>query len=309
MKLRSLRRLLPVALLLLLAACATPQPLPPPERPDIPFGEGRIWQIDFPGMEPSYLFGTIHVSDPRVLKLPEAAERAFASARIAAFEVKKERGEVELAERPEYYLLPEGESLSGLIGFWSYNRLKHLPTFRYFTLRDFDRVQPWIVWLIIADRDINVGLRSDPNKPVLDDWLQQRAIDEGKEVVGLETAEQQLDIFRGMPMEDQVSMLVSAIDEYYRPATEIDLLGLYLDGDLAMRYALWQRFLEHLDPEVARRFHNRIGPDRNRYMAERLPAVFAKGSTFVAVGAMHLPGGDGILRLLEEQGFTVTRLH
>ncbi len=309
MRLHPLHRLLAVTLLPLLAACATPRPLPLPERPDIPFGEGRIWQVDLPGLEPSYLFGTIHVSDPRVLKLPEAVETAFASAEIAAFEVEISRETIDLTKRPEYYWLPEGESLSDLIGFWSYNRLQHLPTFRYFTLRDFDRVQPWVVWFLIADRDIEFGLRESPDKPVLDDWLQQRAIDEGKEVIALETTEQQLQIFGGLPMEDQVSMLVSAIDEYYRPGTKVDRLRLYLDGDLATRYALWQRFLSHLDPEVAQRFNDRIGPSRNRYMAERLLPVFARGSTFVAVGAMHMPGEDGILRLLERQGFTVTRLH
>jgi len=309
MKRLRLHPFLAVAVLLLLAACATPKPLPLPERPDIPFGEGRIWQLDFPGQEPSYLFGTIHVSDPRVMKLPEEAETAFSKAEIAAFEVEIERDQMDLTERPEYYLLPEGETLMGQIGFWSYNRLKHLPTFYYFTLRDFDRLQPWVIWFVIADKDVTIGLREDPNKPVLDDWLQQRALDEGKEVIALETAEQQLQIFGGMPMDDQVSMLVSAIDEYYRPGTEVDRLRLYLDGDLAMRYALWQRFLGHMDPGVAQRFHARIGSDRNRFMAERLLPIFARGSTFVAVGAMHLPGDDGLLRLLELQGFTITRLH
>jgi uncharacterized protein YbaP (TraB family) len=43
-------------------------------------------------------------------------------------------------------------------------------------------------------------------------------------------------------------------------------------------------------------------------MTEALLPVFARGSTFVAVGALHMPGEEGILSLLERRGYTVTRL-
>jgi len=309
--LRTTRLRMPAALgllLLSLAACATPEPLPLPERQPIPHGQGRIWQVDRPGLEPSYLFGTIHVSDPRVLSLPDAAEVAFVGAKIAAFETGFEL-ESEEEQQEAHFMLPEGQSLSGLLGFWTYNRLRNLAQFRVFTLKHFDQLQPWVIWLLIADREVGGGFKEDPEKPVLDNWLQTRAMEAGKEVVALETAEEQMAIFAEIPMEDQVSMLKSAVDEYYGPRTRVDQLQLYLEGDLELRYALWWRFLSHLEPDVAQRFHERIGTNRNRIMAERLLPVFARGSTFVAVGTMHLPGEDGILALLEQQGFTVTRLH
>lgn len=291
---------------LLLAGCATPS-LPLPERPDIPFGEGRIWQVDKSGLEPSYLFGTIHRTDPRLFELPKAAETAFERAQIAAFEV--ELGiEPSDAETEAYARLPAGDTLKSVLGATYYNRLRNLSFFRYFELEAFDRLQPWVIWLLVADREIDTGLKRDPGNAVLDDWLQQRAIDDDKEIVALETWEEQINIFAGMPMEDQASMLRSAIDSYYEPRTEVNNLRLYLDGDLAMSYALWQRFLDSMEPAVAQRFHNRIGTTRNRNMVERLMPVFARGSTFVVVGVMHMPGEDGLLRLLEQQGYAVTRL-
>jgi hypothetical protein len=44
-------------------------------------------------------------------------------------------------------------------------------------------------------------------------------------------------------------------------------------------------------------------------MVERLRPRLAEGGAFVAVGALHLPGEEGILRLLERQGYRVTRLY
>jgi uncharacterized protein YbaP (TraB family) len=44
-------------------------------------------------------------------------------------------------------------------------------------------------------------------------------------------------------------------------------------------------------------------------MAERIGRVLEKGAVFVAIGAMHLPGEDGVLNLLEQAGYRVTRIY
>ena len=301
--------------LLLLAGCGTPQRLnipvweeaPLPEAVEIPHGQGRIWQVDFPGQEPSYLFGTIHVSDPRVFNLPKAAEEAFAKAHIAAFEAANDDNPEDSVVKT-YFELPKDTDLEEVIGSETYDRMMGLFLFQVLKFERLDRMQPWVIWMLVGGQEITVDVRQQKDKPVLDDWLQTRAADDGKEVVALETAIQQWSIFSDMPMEDQVSMLRSAIDHYNGPRTKVERIRLYLDGDLAVRQALWDRFLSSMDPAVAQRFNERLVTGRNRSMTERLVALFARGSTFVAVGAMHLPGEEGILSLLERRGYTVTRL-
>ena len=54
-------------------------------------------------------------------------------------------------------------------------------------------------------------------------------------------------------------------------------------------------------------FEERIVTDRNRRMAERMQPMLTAGAAFVAVGALHLPGEEGIVALLREAGWTVTR--
>ena len=291
---------------LLLAACGTSPPLP--DRPDIPFGEGRLWQVERPGLPTSYLFGTRHDSDKRVLALPQAVETAFAKATIAAFEIVGD-DDPTAEQRAAFLQLPAGRSLVDVVGAEIYRELRSVLSTQHLSVSVFDRVQPWVVWSSIASREISIGRHEPSGQPVLDDLLEQRAKEAGKEVIGLETIDEQLQIFGGIPLDDQASMLRSAMAVYYDPRSRVDRIESYLDGDLALSYALWQRMLEPMDPAVAQRFNERLITGRNRIMVERLLPLVARGSTFVAVGAGHMAGEEGMLHLLELEGFTVTRLH
>ena len=284
-----------------LSACTTPLPLP--ERSDIPYGQGRLWQAERPGQPTSYLFGTTHVTDPRVFDLPEAVERVFASAETAVFETDYRRRSSR-KELNRFLYLPEGQSLKEVIGYDTHRDLLQVaPRFR------FSNFQPWVAWMIVSGREIPVGRQVDPERPVFDDWLLLRARKAGKEIAALETDVEQWRTFGGIPMQDQVSMLRSAIDTYYGARTRVDRVGIYLQGDLAMLHALTQRSLSNLDPVIAQRYIQRLLGDRNRRMVERTLPLIEKTSTFIAVGALHLPGEDGMLRLLERRGYRLTRLH
>ena len=201
---------------LLLAGCGTPQRLnipvweeaPLPEAVEIPHGQGRIWQVDFPGQEPSYLFGTIHVSDPRVFNLPNAAEEAFAKARIAAFEAANDDNPEDSVVKT-YFELPKDTDLEEVIGSETYDRMMGLFLFQVLKFERLDRMQPWVIWMLVGGQEITVDVRQQKDKPVLDDWLQTRAADDGKEVVALETAIQQWSIFSDMPMETWSSIGMS----------------------------------------------------------------------------------------------------
>jgi hypothetical protein len=144
---------------------------------------------------------------------------------------------------------------------------------------------------------------------VLDDWLQQRAYVEGKTVVGLETVEEGFVKYDTMPQDQQIALLRTLVDNWYRRRAGAPVVQSYLDGDLAMLIAFWNESMSWYPPEVGEMLTFRILDNRNRIMVERMLPLMEEGPTFVAVGAAHLPGEQGILRLLERQGFTVTRLH
>lgn len=244
------------------------------------------------------------MTDPRVYELPEAVETAFEKADTAVFESDYRRRSSQ-KELNQFFYLPKGQSLREVIGYNTYRDLRRLTDTKYL----FSRYQPWVIWMGVAGREIPVNQQAGSERPMLDHWLALRARKAGKDVDFLETDVEQWRIFGGIPMEDQVSMLRSAIDTYYGARTKVDRVGIYLQGDLATLYALRERSLSNLDPAVARRYTERLLLDRNHRMVERLLPMMKEASTFVAVGALHMPGEDGILDLLEKRGFQITRLN
>jgi len=303
----------PVVLAVVLAACATPEAPPLPPRASLPHDQGRIWQVEGVGIERSYVFGTFHISDPRVIAVPGAVEQAFAHARIAAFEYDygPEDKPTERVAR-ERYELSEGTTLRSIIGSRAYGKLTNVIQGQRADWIPNNDLKPWRMWdalggwrgtFYTSDDD------SDPNKPVLDDWLQRRAYAEGKTVVGLETLEEGFVKYDTIPLPQQVTLLTVLLDNYHRRRAGAPVVQLYLDGDLGMLMALWNEGLSWYPPEVGQMLDFRILTNRNRIMVERMIPLMEKESTFVAVGAGHLAGEEGILRLLEQRGFTVTRLH
>lgn len=295
---------------LLLTACAAP--LPP--RPDVPYGQGLLWQIDRPGQAPSYVFGTMHVSDYKVRDVPPEVHEALARADQAAFELVKEDEDDPETKKQLFRaaLLPGGLTLETLLDDASYEQFidiieSRAPDGPYLGKLHVNRFKPWFVMLMIGSG--GDGPRGwNPLAVSLDDWLEERARDDDKVIVGLETSAEQLAVFNEMTMDDQVVLLKDRLADYDQGPNYWTWRQLYLDGDTAMFFGLWQATLARLEPGLAARFAERFLDGRNRIMVERMMPLFERAPTFVAVGALHLPGELGVLSRLEREGYTVTRL-
>lgn len=312
------------AFLLLVAACAAPEPslpplpsLPPaplPARPELPFGTGLLWQVEKDEQQPSYVFGTMHVPDPEFLDLPSPVQAAFELSRHVALEVVAAKGK-EVAYLARYVtavLLPDGQSLSDLLSGEAYTQLLQLASHQKpprVTLGSvhISRFKPWFVMEVVGPNDATAS-HLDGSRPVLDAMLEQRAREAGKAVSGLETFEEHLAIDNGISLDDQVALLSGHLANRGNWQSYAVFADAYRSGDTAMLLGFWQQSLVGVEPGLARRHTERFLDDRNRLMVERALPLMAKGATFVAVGAAHLPGDEGILRLLERQGYTVTRL-
>ena len=88
-----------------------------------------------------------------------------------------------------------------------------------------------------------------------------------------------------------------------------ELLAAYKQRDLGGLMTLNETSMKTGDQRLAEEFQQNLIVDRNHRMVERMREYLQQGSAFVAVGALHLPGEEGLLNLLEQQGYTVRRVY
>lgn len=287
-----------LALLVILLAAPTTAPAGD-------FSEGLLWKVEKAGKAPSWVFGTFHSADPQILALPQEVTDALAAASSISVEVVM-TGLVPF-RMMQAMQAEEGEGLDRTLPPELLDTVLGLAPDYSMAPEDLVKLKPWALTLLMAappsEHDQQVAGRFP-----LDIWLMQQANSSRKHLYGLETAEEQIEVFDGLPLATQVTLVRWTL-ETASESTFGTLRTLYLARDLAGLEAMWEESLATLEPAVAALFRARLIDNRNKVMVKRMTARLAEGSSFIAVGALHLPGKAGVLQLLENKGYTVTRLY
>jgi uncharacterized protein YbaP (TraB family) len=270
-------------------------------------GEGRLWRIERGEAAPSHIMGTMHVSDPRVRDLPAPIREAFEASEQAAFELLMTPEERQAAAQMGSCDCSAGKPLSKLVDRATFKRAVELAGRYGIPEKAVDKMQPGaLAWLFQTPPD-EIRRRADGDL-FLDLYLIQWAYDLGKRVVALEKLEEQIGALESAPEADQVDILREVIDRLEEdPDAHEQLIEDYVAGNMTRVFREMYEDLEN-DP-AARAFKEAMLDDRNQTMVKRMIPLLQRGSAFVAVGAAHLPGEEGVLYLLEQQGYRVTRVY
>jgi uncharacterized protein YbaP (TraB family) len=278
-----------------------------------------LWRIE--GPVPSYLYGTIHIPDQRVLAIPDVVTKAMNASDAVYTEVVLDQATLSAAAAAGQ--LPAAQDLRTILGDEVFARLLKIvihglgsnapPGIEAFMAPVLARQTPIAAMsqLVLLDYlpDLLAG------RLPLDLMLHNTAVQAGKETGGIETLDEQTDVlFNSLPIEQQAKMLVAAIDEieHQKPGEHPvqHLVDLYLAGDLEPLAAELNE-QDVGEAAVEKQFQSRLIDDRNLKMAERIAARCRDNKTrsyFFAVGAAHYAGETGILAQLTRRGFKVTRL-
>ena len=266
------------------------------------YEQGILWRIERAGTAASHVFGTVHVDDARVTKLPAPVARALGDSRSLTVELSLDPGNVmALAGR---MVLQDGRNLAGIAGAELYGKASALAGQLGLPEPALNLFKPWAVALMVMMPQQNP-------ENVLDFVLVRTATAQGKPVHELETVNEQVDVFEGMTEPDQVALLRYAVENYERmPRHTGRLVDAYLARDLAGMWRISQEDARR--PETRRLnevFVERVLYSRNQRMAERMEPRLAEGGGFIAVGALHLYGDRGVLAELQRRGCRVTRVY
>jgi uncharacterized protein YbaP (TraB family) len=293
----------------LLALLFTAVPAAAQDGAGIPYGQGVLWRIEGPGPEPepSYLFGTIHVTDERVHDLPPAVKALMQTVDSLTVEVRLDAAAT--MAMAGAMLIDDGPGLDALLGPDDFARLAAIAEPYGIPAPMLPRLAPWGAAMAIA-LPAEEYQRVAGGAPVLDSRLQEMAAARDIPIHALETIEEQIDALSGLPQHHQLTMLRQVI------AVHGDLDGLfegmielYLQRDIG---GVQERLVaQSAGPheELVAAFLERLIHVRNRRMVARMAPRLAEGNALIAVGALHLPDEQGVLALLAAEGYDVERVY
>lgn len=256
-----------------------------------------LWEISGNGLEtPSYLFGTIHLIPKKEYFFTKNMEEKFNSCKSLVIEADINMPLKEQIKVAQKMMLPKNKSLETYMTeeqFAEYNNylLDSLKIKKSIYKRTLV-IQPIFSSAIIINELLD--------KPTAyEKELNKMAKKQKMEYGFLETLDYQLDIISQIPVEEQINMLfedeggLNPLDSYD------ELLSAYKKGDLG-------KLLELSMADASfKKFEKELLIDRNKNWIPKIEEMAKKQASFFAVGAAHLPGEYGVIKLLKEAGYTV----
>ncbi len=273
----------------------------------LPFGQGLLWRVQRDGGPANYVLGTIHSTDARLRDLPGPVRQALEASSDVAFEfIGTPEQQQTMAQAMQ---LPQGQRLEEHLGPELFQRTVSALSELRVKPEDLQGLKPWALSIFLIFPPVEL-VRQAQGEAAFDFWLQAEAVKLGKRLHSLETIEEQIEIFDGMSPAAQVAMVTDMLADYADITARFNrLFRAYLKGDIAAIMTEADEVSEVGDAAVAEGLTTRLLDDRNRLMATRMLPLLNDGGAFVAIGAAHLPGDDGVLALLEQRGYRITRAY
>ena len=258
-----------------------------------------LWRISGKKLtKPSYLYGTMHLTDKRVFLLGDSLYKALEQTEGFAAELDMNRIGTQMVNQflkeKEEKAAKEPVKVKDVVSAEIWNLYKGDLEVRFekkaekITIDDLDEVE----------KKLQADLFKKGDMPTfLDAWLFGQARKQGKWVGGIEDMEDQLE-HKALKsdVEEKIQMALFD-DKYYRGGLE-SFIKTYTNQQLDSIDALMYR--------EANGKKDYIMIKRNMKMARRMDSLSAIRSTLFAVGAAHLPGDSGVVALLRSRGYTVT---
>lgn len=270
-----------------------------------------LWKLDTPS--PVWLFGTIHLPDPRINQLPLIAKLMFDKSDVVLTEIPLEYADITLAQLKMQR--NDGKSLFDLLPEDLYKRLdRYLKTLNL--LGGAKLMNPSKTWAVYASLPLLKSQMEHPLTKPLDFNIYQSAKQQGEQVGGLETTAEQLGYFDQFTDEEQITMLdetLTVLEEEQRSGESYveKMLQWYIAGAQTDIIQLMQELSpKNKSIELEEKFIDLLLTQRNKLMAERLANKIKKEPNkqfFVAVGAGHLSSEKNIPYFLEKLGINSQR--
>ncbi len=256
-----------------------------------------LWRIEHDNLKaPCYVFGTMHVSDERAFGRLDALQQHIQQCDTFAAEFDLTQANSE--QLAAALVLPDGKTLDSFMSPKIYAKLaKVFEKEIGVPLEKFKYHKPLAISNMLTEAQF-----ANDRAASLDETLYQFAQLQHKQIVGLESFEGQIHILQRLPYKTQVSALKTVATNFPRVRRQVKkTTQAYLQADLDKILAIVKRTSGDMRQLVLYQ--------RNETMAQRIWEIATTQSLFAAIGAGHLAGGKGVLRLLKKRGCQLTPIH
>jgi uncharacterized protein len=264
-----------------------------------------MWQLD--GHSNSvYLLGSVHLLRADDHPLPSVIDEAYEDAGKVIMELDMDDIDPVQAQSllTELGLIHDDRSLSDLMGPEPYAEAAALASSADIPLAMLVKSEPWLAAITVEQLMLSrIGF--NPLYGIEHHFMEKAGADE-KEILGLETVEEQLRFLDSMSLESQRALLLQSLKESVDIQKIMDeLVEAWRHGDIAfMQHNMLDEMKQY--PELYRT----IVVDRNRNWLGKVQELLDDDEDYlIVVGALHLIGEDGLPALLAEQGLEVRQLH
>ena len=294
---RFLSSLILLVLVVTLPACHGKKDASPAGAGPLSAGQQNalLWEIrgdSLPG--PSYLFGTIHLIGESDFFVSDSVISAFDRSKRVALEIKMDDPAIQ-AKVMQGVLMTDGSTLQSLLGD-GYPAVAQL--FKDSLAMDIavlNLIKPLFVETLAARNMVGEPVRA------YEEYFMSRAAETNKELLGLESVEEQIRVFEEIPYDVQAGELLRLAADYRGVRSEFrQLVQLYKSERIHELHHVMRS--DSLYNEFEDIFMNR----RNQNWLPVIRQMIAVSPTFIAVGAGHLPGEKGMIALLRQSGLRVS---
>ncbi|MDP3262060.1 MAG: TraB/GumN family protein [Tabrizicola sp.] len=287
------------------------------ETDAVPFASGNFWRATR-GDEVITIAGTYHFDDPRHAPNLAALAPHITSAATVLVEAGPDEEKAlmaHIAKDPSTMVITEGLPLNQRLPPEVWDPLAKALSNRGIPPFMTAKFQPWYVLTLLSIPPCAMSAMTEKPKG-LDGAVIDTALAAGVPVRGLEPFDTLFTIFDAMTPEELTEMLVSTLaiedmsEDYFTT-----LVDSYFAGESRQAWEL-MRFVSYDLPGYSRdridadfaRMEELVSSSRNRAWIPVLTEASAQGPVFTAFGALHLSGQDGVLNLLQKEGFTLEEL-
>ena len=266
-----------------------------------------IWKISSE-VNSIYILGSIHVANPEIYPLDSSIEDAFELAENLAVEVDiTQAGGTQMLQLIiDYGTYPPGEGLRDNIPDDLYAQLEEQFEQLGVGIALLDMYKPWVVAIMQEQLQMEeFGYEAEHG---IDLYFINKAAENGKDIIELETADFQVELISSFPDELMILLLEESVENPLTPEDLDMLFEAWEDGDaLAMESLLFEALDE--EPALAP-YYEKMVDERNITMAEMIEEFLSDDETyFVVVGAGHLVGDNGLINILGERGYVTEQLY